>query len=278
MDMIADRLGIDPLEFRLQNLLHKGDLYTAGDTPVDCDMKEGLLKVADAIKWSRKADQAQSGKRHQLLHQRCRRHLQSRWGDGQNVIGRQCHAAHRHRRDRTRLRAPRSAKSSPRSFRLPMDQIGVAQLDTDVTPYDISTSASSSMVVMGTAVQRAAQDARKQLLQCAAKVLQQKAEHLKLNNGQVVYGEGPPISFSKVIVDFFGSKAGEIIGKGLYKDKRNAKGGARIDDDFLGSRLGRRRGRSRSGYRRGHLLNYVPPATPAKRSTPSSASGKTRAR
>jgi len=26
-----------------------------------------------------------------------------------------------------------------------------------------------------------------------------------------------------VIVDFFGSKAGEIIGKGLYKDKRNAK-------------------------------------------------------
>ena len=38
---------------------------------------------------------------------------------------------------------------------MPMDQIGVAQLDTDVTPYDISTSASSSTVVMGTAVQRA---------------------------------------------------------------------------------------------------------------------------
>ena len=79
------------------------------------------------------------------------------------------------------------------------------------------------MVVMGTAVLRAAQDAKKQLLQCAAKVLKQKASNLRLHNGHVVVGERPVISFSKVIVDFFGSKAGEIIGKGLYKDKRNAK-------------------------------------------------------
>src|SRR5688572_5198102 len=104
-----------------------------------------------------------------------------------------------------------------------MEQITVAQLDTDVTPYDISTSASSSMVVMGTAVLRAAQDARKQLLQCAAKVLKQKVENLKLHKAHVVFGESPPISFSKVIVDFFGSKAGEIIGKGLYQDKKNPK-------------------------------------------------------
>ena len=104
-----------------------------------------------------------------------------------------------------------------------MDQITVAQLDTDVTPYDISTSASSSMVVMGTAVQSAAQDARKQLLQCAAKVLKQKVDQLALHDGKVHLGEGAGIPYSKVIVDFFGSKAGEIIGKGLYKDKRSQK-------------------------------------------------------
>jgi CO/xanthine dehydrogenase Mo-binding subunit len=92
-----------------------------------------------------------------------------------------------------------------------------------VTPYDISTSASSSMVVMGTAVQRAAQDAKKQLLQCAAKVLKQKVEHLALYEGKVHLGEGEGIPYGKVIVDFFGSKAGEIIGKGLYTDKRSAK-------------------------------------------------------
>jgi CO/xanthine dehydrogenase Mo-binding subunit len=106
---------------------------------------------------------------------------------------------------------------------MPMDQIAVAQLDTDVTPYDISTSASSSTVVMGTAVQRAAEDVRKQLLECAAKVLKQSTSSFRLHAGKVLSKKGEALSYSKVIVDFFGSKAGEIIGKGLYKDKRSAK-------------------------------------------------------
>jgi hypothetical protein len=45
------------------------------------------------------------------------------------------------------------------------------------------------MVVMGTAVLRAAQDAKKQLLQCAANVLKEKVGNLRLHNGQVVVGE-----------------------------------------------------------------------------------------
>ena len=70
---------------------------------------------------------------------------------------------------------------------------------------------------------RAAQDAKKQLLQYAAKILKQKADDLRLHNGHVVLGERPALSYGKVIVDFFGSKAGEIIAQGLYKDKRSPK-------------------------------------------------------
>ena len=43
-------------------------------------------------------------------------------------------------------------------------RITVAQLDTDVTPYDVNTNASSSTVVMGLSVQRATQDLKRQLL------------------------------------------------------------------------------------------------------------------
>jgi CO/xanthine dehydrogenase Mo-binding subunit len=222
MDMIAQRLGLDPLEFRLKNLLKKGDLYTKGDTPVDCDMEEGLLKVADAIKWKESSSHPNRAKGISCCIKDA--------GGTYKVAG----ATVKMSSDGSVVlltgtveigQGPRTALSQVVSEELtvPMDQITVAQLDTDVTPYDISTSASSSTVVMGTAVLRAAQDARKQLLECAAKVLKQKVEHLKLHNGQVVCGEAPPISFSKVIVDFFGSKAGEIIGKGLYKDKRNPK-------------------------------------------------------
>ena len=222
MDMIAAQLGFDPLEFRLKNLLKKGDLYTAGDTPVDCDLKEGLLKVADAIKWKQKSSKPNRAKGLSCCIKDA--------GGTYKVAG----AAVKMSSDGSVVlltgtvelgQGPRTALSQIVAEELAMnlDQIAVAQLDTDVTPYDISTSASSSMVVMGTAVQRAAQDAKKQLLQCAAKVMKKKPDSLTLKEGKVVAKGGEGSSYSKVIVDFFGSKAGEIIGKGLYKDKRSKK-------------------------------------------------------
>ena len=222
MDMIAERLGIDALELRVKNLLKKGDLYTVGDTPVDCDLKEGLLKVADAIKWKEKSKKPNRAKGISCCIKDA--------GGTYKVAG----ATVKMSSDGSVVlltgtveigQGPRTALSQvvAEELALPLNQITVAQLDTDVTPYDISTSASSSMVVMGTAVQRAAQDVKKQLLQCAAKVLKQDADSLILNQGRIVTKKEQAISYSKVIVDFFGSKAGEIIGKGLYKDKRSAK-------------------------------------------------------
>jgi CO/xanthine dehydrogenase Mo-binding subunit len=222
MDMIAERLGLDPLDLRLKNLLKKGDLYTAGDTPVDCDLKEGLLKVADAIGWREKSAKPNRAKGISCCIKDA--------GGTYKVAG----ATVKMSSDGSVVlltgtvevgQGARTALSQvvAEELAMSMDEITVAQLDTDVTPYDISTSASSSMVVMGTAVQRAAQDVKKQLLQCAAKVLKQKVDHLALYGGKVHLGEGEGIPYGKVIVDFFGSKAGEIIGKGLYKDKRSAK-------------------------------------------------------
>jgi len=222
MDMIAAHLGFDPLEFRLKNLLKKGDLYTAGDTPVDCDLNEGLLKVADAIKWKQKSRKPNRAKGISCCIKDA--------GGTYKVAG----AAVKMSSDGSVVlltgtvelgQGPRTALSQivAEELAVKLDQIAVAQLDTDVSPYDISTSASSSTVVMGTAVLRAAQDAKKQLLQCAAKVMKKKPDRLTLKEGKVVAQGGEGISYSKVIVDFFGSKAGEIIGKGLYKDKRSKK-------------------------------------------------------
>ena len=222
MDMIAERLGINPLEMRLKNLLKKGDIYTAGDTPVDCDLKEGLLKVADALEWKQKPKRPFTGKGISC----CMKDA----GGTYKVAG----ATVKMSSDGSVVlltgtveigQGPRTALSQVVAEELGIDlrQVSVAQLDTDVTPYDISTSASSSMTVMGLAVQRAAQDAKRQLLQCAAKVLKQEFDALALKDGKVLTRNEQAVPYSKVIVDFFGSKAGEIIGKGLYKDKRSNK-------------------------------------------------------
>ncbi|HYY24503.1 MAG TPA: xanthine dehydrogenase family protein molybdopterin-binding subunit [Candidatus Udaeobacter sp.] len=222
MDMIAQRLNIDAVDLRRKNLLQKGEIYTAGDTPVDCDLEEGLLKVADALNWKEKSSKPYRGKGLGM----CMKDA----GGTYKVAG----ATVRISSDGSVVlltgtveigQGPRTALSQivAEELSVTLDQITVAQLDTDVTPYDISTSASSSTVVMGLACQRAAHDAKKQLLQCAGKVLKQEAASLRLEKGAVHARNGEAVPYGKVIMEFFGSKAGEIIGKGLYRDKRSKK-------------------------------------------------------
>jgi CO/xanthine dehydrogenase Mo-binding subunit len=220
-DLIAERLKMDPLEFRLKNLIKKGEDYTPGDTPVDCDLKEGLLKVAKALDW-KSGSKPNTGKGLSVC-------LKDAGGtfkiagatvkmssDGSVVL--LTGTVEIGQGSKTAL-----SQVVAEELSLGLDKISVAQLDTDVTPYDVSTSASSSMTVMGLAVQRAAQDAKKQLLEAAAKVLGSRIGELQLKEGKVCGKRGKTLSYGNVITEFFGSKAGEIIGRGMYRDLKTKK-------------------------------------------------------
>jgi CO/xanthine dehydrogenase Mo-binding subunit len=220
-DLLAERLKMDPLEFRLKNLLKKGEEYTPGDTPVDCDLKEGLLKVAKALDW-KSGSKPNTGKGLSVC-------LKDAGGtfkiagatvkmssDGSVVL--LTGTVEIGQGSKTAL-----SQVVAEELALGLDKISVAQLDTDVTPYDVSTSASSSMTVMGLAVQRAAQDAKKQLLEAAAKVLGSRIGELRLKEGKVCGKRGKTHSYGNVITEFFGSKAGEIIGRGMYRDLKTKK-------------------------------------------------------
>jgi len=105
---------------------------------------------------------------------------------------------------------------------VPFDRITVAQLDTDVTPYDVNTNASSSTVVMGLSVQRATQDLKRQLLRHAAHILKTPAARLALRGGKVHAGK-ESLSFEQLMHKIFLSKAGELIGRGAYQDVKSNK-------------------------------------------------------
>ena len=222
IDLIAERLGMDPLEIRLKNLLKKGEAYTPGDTPVDCDLKEGLLKVARALEWNRKPSKPYTGKGLSC----CIKDAGGTYkiagatvkicADGSVVL--LTGTVEIGQGSRTAL-----SLVVAEELALSLECVSVAQLDTDVTPYDVSTSASSSMTVMGLAVQRAAQDVRKQILRAAAKILGERVDRLTLKNSKVYTPKGRGVPYSKIITEYFGSKAGEIIGKGIYQDKKSKK-------------------------------------------------------
>jgi CO/xanthine dehydrogenase Mo-binding subunit len=222
MDIIAEKLAIDPLEFRLKNLLKKGERYTPGDTPVDCDLKEGLLRAAKEIGWHQKNNKPNRGKG-----------LACCMKDGGGTY-KVASAAVKMNSDGSIIlltgtveigQGARTALSQivAEELAVPLSRITVAQLDTDVTPYDVNTNASSSTVVMGLCVQRAAQDLKRQLLRHGAKVLQATPGRLVLKHGRIANSKGKGISFEDLMHRVFSSKGGEIVGRGAYQDIKSKK-------------------------------------------------------
>ena len=51
LDVLADRLELDPLELRLRNLLRDGDVYCTGETMRDVHFAECLESAAAAVDW-----------------------------------------------------------------------------------------------------------------------------------------------------------------------------------------------------------------------------------
>jgi CO/xanthine dehydrogenase Mo-binding subunit len=222
MDIIATKLGLDPLEFRLKNLLKKGELYTPGDTPVDCDLKAGLLRAAKEIGWGKRSPQPNRGKG-----------LACCIKDGGGTY-KVASAAIKMNADGSIVlltgtveigQGARTALTQivAEELAVPLERIAVAQLDTDVTPYDVNTNASSSTVVMGLSVQRAAQDLKRQLLRHAARVLKTPADRLTLKNGHIQGRSNQRLSFESLMQKVFLSKAGEIVGRGAYQDIKSKK-------------------------------------------------------
>src|SRR5918992_2327022 len=62
MDTIAYRVGVDPLEFRMRNLLDRGEALKAGATPIDADLRQGTRLAADGVCWSERFKRISKGR------------------------------------------------------------------------------------------------------------------------------------------------------------------------------------------------------------------------
>lgn len=77
------------------------------------------------------------------------------------------------------------AQIAAQTLSLPMDKVIVLSSDTDLTPFDTGAYASSTTYISGKAVQKCAEEIRKQLLSVAASMLQCDASHLALHDMNV---------------------------------------------------------------------------------------------
>ena len=70
-------------------------------------------------------------------------------------------------------------------LKVPMEKVHMHQLDTDVIPYDASTTSSRSTYHMGNAVRRAAIHAREQIMEAASPMLEAEVQDLDYADGKV---------------------------------------------------------------------------------------------
>jgi CO/xanthine dehydrogenase Mo-binding subunit len=241
MDIIAERLGIDPLEIRCRNFPKKGETYIEGDLPIDADFEGDLRRLAAVIGWPPLTV-----------------------GSGSRVPGHGSEPATRDTQPATpRLRrgkglacvikAPLAPSVSNAMVRMhadgsvtvltgtvefgqgsrtimsqiaaeelgvPLTWVRVGQPEMGMSPYDQATSASRSTTLMGLAIQNAARDVRDQILEIASGQLKADPTALGLSQGMVQGRGGAPVSYAEIINRHFGMPGGELIGRGTYRGER----------------------------------------------------------
>src|SRR4030095_68616 len=107
---------------------------------------------------------------------------------------------------------------------LPFEKVTVSSPDTDMTPYDKSTSSSRTTFHMGQAAQKAAREIRNQLLDVTARALEARVEDLELKDGAVCVRGVPEkrLSITEIFKarfgsSRFGSSVGSMFGGHCFK-------------------------------------------------------------
>jgi CO/xanthine dehydrogenase Mo-binding subunit len=235
MDTIAERLGIEPVEFRLRNLLQRGEALKKGATPVDADLRQGTKAAAHAVAWPRqfkvqvsRFNVCRPGPNPQVQTTR------TEHGGIGIAVGVSDSEAMPVSAALVRLLADGSiiliagttevgqgartilSQIVAQELNIGIDRITMRGTDTAATPFDRSTGASRSTTVMGTAVRAATVDLREQLIDAAAAALNTEAANVRLQNGHVYAGEHS-LTYGAVVSAFFGMPGGELIGRGYSR-------------------------------------------------------------
>jgi CO/xanthine dehydrogenase Mo-binding subunit len=225
MDIIAEALEMDPLEFRLKNCIDEGDLNAFGESMHSVGARECLQAAARLIEWGKKTPSKEPhlkrgkgialGNKYSIIptaaaaivkvHPDGMVELRTSTvdlGQGSNTIFSQMIAE---------------------EFKIPVSRVRVLNPDTDITPFDLGTASSRSTFNMGNAIIKASADAKRQLFELAAKELEAHADDLETADSTVFVKGSPDRSihikdlFIPMVIGGYTLKEGaEIIGKATY--------------------------------------------------------------
>jgi probable selenate reductase molybdenum-binding subunit len=215
MDEAAERLGLDPIEFRLRNAIRTGEgspIFAklgegregVSQTVKSCELERCLEVGAERIGWA--SARGKKERRGSWVHGVGMSIMMQ--GSGIPEIDMGAATIKMNEDGSFNLLVGATdlgtgsdtilAQIAAEVLGVPLAKILVTSSDTDVTPFDVGAYASSTTYVSGMAVQRAAEKVREQILGVAAPMLGVSTERLALRDESVVAEAGSSVSLARV--------------------------------------------------------------------------------
>lgn len=228
MDLLAEGIGMDPLEFRLKNItgpnmvtVNKMYLTTNG-------LKDCIEQATAAADWKNKRGKMQNICRGMGI------------GIAADVMGSKMYKSHESAGAIVKVEedgsvyfftgaADTGQGSNTALSQITAEELGVSYdrikciaADTEITPFDTGSFASRVTFISGNAAKRAANDAKKQILSIVAEELKLNSDDLDLKAEQVInkLNNSVIMTFDKALELCYSFNYGkQIIGRGSYNPK-----------------------------------------------------------
>jgi CO/xanthine dehydrogenase Mo-binding subunit len=226
MDDIARRLSIDPVELRRRNLVQEGDLFVTGDRLVSVGLERCLDQVAEAIGWRGLAsmEPIQTDRVGFVRGLGVAAMIKSTMTPSNSAASVRLNADG----SATLLTSSVEIGQGPHTglaqivadtIGLPFERVTVTFPDTDVTPYDQSTSSSRTIFSMGHAARKAGLQVRDQLLAIASDRLEVGPDDLDVVDGEIVArgAPGTKMTIPDAFAAHFGTAVGSLFGSFDYQ-------------------------------------------------------------
>jgi CO/xanthine dehydrogenase Mo-binding subunit len=183
MDVIADAMGLDPLDFRLRNIVREGEEGPTGQVLTAVGLEECLRKAAAAIGWSERRPSPGRGKG-----------LACGWwtttGGSSGVYVKinpdGTVALNTGAAEIGTAALTGAAQVLAEDLGVELADINVVSADTLSTPFDFGAQGSRTAFAVGNACRTAVADLKRQLLVLAAKQLGVEEDALQVRDGAVI--------------------------------------------------------------------------------------------
>lgn len=241
MDALAEKLDLDPIDFRLKNILRPGSETATGQVlDSSVGLEECIAEVRAASEWNRKrsAWRQESGRKRRGIGVALLYHGNSIGPEG---IDRSSANLTIDEKGRVTLRiglteygtGARSglAQIASEVIGVPLSQIVIAPADTETCPDSGGTFASRTVVMGGNAVRNAATALRKKLDEVASQLLQCDIGLVEIHEGVVQRRDDPTrkITFRNLVRSCLRrkvnlSETGDFTATGVSFDERTSQG------------------------------------------------------